>query len=74
MSGVPISASLLGQYAASWMLLQLRRPLVREDWLRGEQVIASRWRFPDTGRELTRRGVSWRRLRGARADRQVALR
>lgn len=73
-SGAPIKASLLGQYAASWMLLQLRRPLVREDWIRGEHVIASRWRFSDTGRELTRRGMSWRRLRGAQADRQVSIR
>lgn len=73
-SGVSISPSLAGQLAASWVRTQLGRSLVREDWIRGDEVLASRWSFSDTGRELTRRGISWRRLRGAPADRQVSLR
>ena len=73
-SGVSIAPSLAGQLAASWVRVQLERSIWRDDWMRGDEVLASRWRFSDTGREMTRRGFSWRRLRGAPADRQVQFR
>ncbi len=49
-------------WAAAWILPQLGRPIVRQDWLRNDEVVASTWRFADTGRVLHRGGRSSRRL------------
>ncbi|MBQ1016472.1 hypothetical protein KBX71_01160 [Micromonospora sp. D93] len=41
---------------ASWIETQLRRPIVRQEWLRDGIVQARRWRYADTGIELSRLG------------------
>ncbi|MEU8129667.1 hypothetical protein AB0B68_20840 [Micromonospora sp. NPDC049049] len=41
---------------ASWFEAQLRRPIVRQEWLRGDIVQVQRWRFADTGMELIQTG------------------
>ncbi|MEU8333212.1 hypothetical protein [Micromonospora sp. NPDC048839] len=41
---------------ASWMETQLRRPIVRQEWLHGGVVRARRCRFADTGSEVSRSG------------------
>lgn len=49
-------------WAAEWLLRQLHRPVVREDWSRDGRVVASTWRLADTGTVLRRQGASSRRL------------
>lgn len=49
-------------WAAQWLLRQLRRPIVREEWLLNGQVVAHTCRLSDTGTVLSRHGSSPRRL------------
>ena len=72
--GVRASPEEFASFAAGWMLRQLQRPLVREDWLSGDVPHATRWRFTDTGHVLDRDGLSLRRLLRRQPDRVVAVR
>lgn len=72
--GVTASPSEIARFAADWMRTQLQRPLVREEWMRGEAVIATRWRFLDTGHVLAREAISLRRLLRRPPDRVVPIR
>ena len=60
--------------AADWMLGQLGRPLVREDWLSGNVPHATRWRFTDNGHVLDRDGLSLRRVLRRQPDRVMLVR
>ncbi|SDX98269.1 hypothetical protein SAMN05661080_01918 [Modestobacter sp. DSM 44400] len=62
MTGVHADPERHAAWAAAWILRQLRRPVVREDWLHGEGAVASTWRLIYTGRVLGRTGRSGRRL------------
>lgn len=72
--GVRASHEEYAEWAAAWLLRQLKRPVVREEWLAGDRVVATTWRLDDTGRVLARRGNGFRRLMRRRADRVVAVR
>ncbi|MEW2477669.1 hypothetical protein AB0875_28225 [Micromonospora gifhornensis] len=72
--GVRASHENYAQWAAAWLLRQLKRPVVREEWLTGDRVAAATWRLDDTGRVLARHGNGFRRLMRRRADRVVTVR
>ena len=60
--GVQATPESHATWAAQWLLRQLRRPVVREEWLRNGQVVAHTLRLSDTGTMLARHGSSPRRL------------
>ncbi|WP_432571663.1 hypothetical protein [Kineococcus sp. SYSU DK005] len=68
-TGVAAAPEQLARWAAEWMLRQLQRPVLRQDWLSGDQVAASAWRWADDGGSLASTGP--RRSRRRPADRQV---
>jgi hypothetical protein len=72
--GVDASPQQHATWAAEWLLRQLRRPVVREEWLRDGQVVASTWRLSDTGTVLAREGASPRRLLRRPPDRVTTVR
>ncbi|HLL65860.1 MAG TPA: hypothetical protein VK453_08925 [Micromonosporaceae bacterium] len=72
--GVRASHEQHAEWAADWFLRQLRRPVVRQEWLRRDRVVAARWRLDDTGRVLGTRGRDLRRLFGGAPDRVVPVR
>lgn len=60
-------------WAAQWMRHQLERPVVRDDWIRGERTVASRWVLDDTGLELHQEHGG-RRLLSGRPNRRTRVR
>lgn len=72
--GVRANHEEYAQWAAAWLLRQLCRPVVRQEWLAGDRVVAATWRLDDTGRVLARQGSGLRRLLRRRADRTVVVR
>ena len=72
--GVKATPEEFARFAADWMLAQLLRPLVQEDWLSGNVPHATRWRFTDTGHVLARDGLSLRRILRRQPDRVVVIR
>lgn len=74
-TGVAVPAEQMARWAAEWMLRQLQRPIVREDWLDGTQVVASIWRWTDDGHAFTATGSRrHRRHRRRPADRRTLIR
>ncbi len=66
-----------GQHAAwasAWLLRQLRRAVVHEEWTRGTQVVGERWRLADSGEVLHQRGGKVRRLDRRPPDRVTVIR
>jgi hypothetical protein len=61
-------------WAADWLLRQMNRPVIREEWLGRDRVVATTWRLNDTGRVLGTTGLTPRRWFRRRADRVVAVR
>ncbi len=72
--GVDASPEQHATWAAQWLLRQLRRPVVREEWLRDGQVVAHTLRLSDTGTVLARHGSSPRRLFRRPPDQVTQLR
>ncbi|TYP89033.1 hypothetical protein [Blastococcus xanthinilyticus] len=72
--GVDATPEQHATWAAEWLLRQLRRPVVREDWLRDGRVVAATWRLSDTGTVLARQGSSPRRLLRRAPDRVTEVR
>ncbi len=72
--GVRATPKQYATWAADWLLRQLHRPVIREEWLRHDRVVAATWRLDDTGRILGKTGVTPRRLLRRKADRVVTVR
>jgi hypothetical protein len=62
------------EWAADWLLRQLHRPIVRQEWRHNGRMVAATWRLDDTGRVLGAQGHSMRRLLRRRPDRVVLVR
>jgi hypothetical protein len=54
--GIAADPEFFADLASDWIESQLRRPIERLEWFRGERVAASRIRLADTGQVLARRG------------------
>ncbi|MBV1852843.1 hypothetical protein [Catellatospora tritici] len=72
--GATVDPEECASWTAAWLLRQLRRSIVRQEWLSGDRVVAATWRFDDTGRVLHATGSSRRRFLRRRADRVVEVR
>ncbi len=48
-AGVSATPGQFATWAFEWMQSELSRPLLKEDWLKQGRVVATRWRFGDTG-------------------------
>jgi hypothetical protein len=73
-TGVDVGPEQHARWAAAWIVRQLQRPVVREEWLRGQEVVATTWRFTDTGTVLRRQGLSLGRLLRRDPDRVTKVR
>jgi hypothetical protein len=61
-------------WASAWLVRQLRRPVVHEQWTRGTRVVGERWRLADSGEVLHQRRSTLRRVNHRRPDRVTAIR
>lgn len=69
--GVQASSEDFAVMTAEWLLQQLQRPVVCDEWLHRGQVVATRWRLADTGRVLFRTGRTRQVARRPHRSRQV---
>jgi hypothetical protein len=72
--GVRADPENFGVWAADWLERQLRRPVVRDEWLAGNEVVATTWLLEDTGRVLGREGFRVNRIRRRAPDRRTRVR
>ncbi len=74
--GVPVEPEQLADWAAAWLDVQLNRPLIREEWAKGNTVSYCRWMLEDTGKVLASQGARGRSSfsRRREADRIKMLR
>ena len=61
--GTDMTPESLAEHAFQWMRTQLIRPIDAQDWTRRGRVLATDWRFSDTGELLATDGVWLRKLR-----------
>ena len=62
------------RFAAEWIRLQLDRSVIREEWIRRGEVVATTWRLSDTKRVLAREGSNVPRLLRRPPDRVLVVR
>jgi hypothetical protein len=55
--GVPVEPEQLADWAAAWLEVQLNRPVVREEWAKGNTVNYCRWMLEDSGKVLASQGA-----------------
>jgi hypothetical protein len=72
--GVLATPEQYATWAADWLLRQLHRPVIREEWLRHDRVVATTWRLADTGHILGKTGLTPRRLLRRKPDRAINVR
>ncbi len=73
LGGVDLPAEDVARLLSTWFVSQLRRPLVRAEWVDAVgHLLASETRLADSGRVLATHGSRWRRRR--EATRSVTLR
>ncbi len=54
--GVPVDAEQMADWAALWLRNQLSRPLIREEWVKGNNVTFCHWVLEDSGKVLAEHG------------------
>lgn len=54
--GVPVEPEQMADWAAIWLRTQLSRPLIREEWVKGNNVTFCRWVLEDSGKVLAAHG------------------
>lgn len=73
--GVMAAPEQYAAWASAWLVRQLRRPVVHEQWTRGTRVVSERWRLADSGEVLhQRRGTLPRLNHHRRPDHVTAIR
>lgn len=72
--GVDAQPEAFATWAVEWLIRQLRRPVLREEWLTAGEISAAVWRLTDTGRILGREGASLKRALKRPPDRSLRAR